>query len=96
MSKRNPGGSHGDFNDDFNDDELIRAEFDSMVEGLSLDESAPTTYLDELDAFEDHNRFTPPSIPKRGLKKQVRDAIRAITRWKNNPHNEHPEDGVAL
>ncbi len=40
----------------------INAEFESMVEGLSLDESSPTTYLDELDAFEDHNRFTPPAI----------------------------------
>lgn len=30
--------------------ELIDAEFDSIVSGLSLDESAPTTYLDELDA----------------------------------------------
>ena len=93
MSKRDQGGD-GNF-EEF-DDELIKAEFDSMVEGLSLDESAPTTYLDELDAFEDQNRFTPPAIPKRGLREQMRDAIRAITRWKNNPHNEHPEDGVAL
>jgi hypothetical protein len=30
--------------------ELIDAEFDSIVSGLSLDQSAPTTYLDELDA----------------------------------------------
>ena len=30
--------------------ELIDAEFESMVSGLSLDQSAPTTYLDELDA----------------------------------------------
>ena len=30
--------------------ELIDAEFESIVSGLSLDESAPTTYLDELDA----------------------------------------------
>ena len=86
----------GGRSDSFDDDELIKAEFDSMVEGLSLDESAPTTYLDEIDAFEDHNRFTPPAIPKRGIKDQVRDAFRAMTRWKNNPHNDHPEDGAAL
>lgn len=93
MSKRTPGesGNYGDF-----DDELIKAEFDSMVEGLSLDESSPNTYLDELDAFEDHNRFTPPAIPKKRIKDQLRDALRAITRWKNNPRNEHPEDGAAL
>jgi hypothetical protein len=78
------------------DDELVNAEFESMVEGLSLDESTPTTYLDELDAFEDHNRFTPPAIAKKSLKDQVRDALCAITRWKNNPHNHHPDDGAAL
>ena len=93
MSKRDQGGA-GNF-EEF-DDELIKAEFDSMVEGLSLDESAPTTYLDELDAFQDQNRFTPPAIPKRGFREQIRDAIRAVMRWKNNPHNEHPEDGAAL
>ena len=93
MSKRDQGGS-GNY-EEF-DDELIKAEFDSMVEGLSLDESAPTTYLDEIDAFEDHNRFTPPAIPKRGIKDQVRDAFRAMTRWKNYPHNDHPDDGAAL
>ena len=37
------------------DDELIDAEFESMVEGLSIDESAPTTYLDELDRIDAHN-----------------------------------------
>ena len=82
--------------DDFDDDDLINAEFESMVEGLSLDESTPTTYLDELDSFEDQNRFIPPSIPKKSLKDEIRDAIRAITRWKNNPRNDHPEDGAAL
>jgi hypothetical protein len=88
MSKR-------ESSDEF-DDELVNAEFESMVEGLSLDEPTPTTYLDELDAFEDHNRFTPPAIAKKSLKDQVRDALRAITRWKNNPHNQHPDDGAAL
>ena len=40
------------------DSELIDAEFDSIVSGLSLDASAPTTYLDELeniDAAEKYN-----------------------------------------
>jgi hypothetical protein len=88
MSKRESG-------DEF-DDELVDAEFESMVEGLSLDESSPTTYLDELDAFEDQNRFTPPAIAKKSFKQELRDALRAITRWKNNPRNDHPEDGAAL
>ena len=93
MGKRDHSGA-GNF-EEF-DEELIKAEFDSMVEGLSLDESTPTTYRDELDAFEDRNRFTPPHIPKRGFKNQIRDAIRAVTRWKNNPHNDHPEDGATI
>jgi carboxylesterase len=42
--------------------ELIDAEFESIVSGLSLDESAPTTYLDELDARPyDPEGFTPPN-----------------------------------
>lgn len=42
--------------------ELIDAEFDSIVSGLSLDESAPTTYLDELDAPRyDPEGFTQPN-----------------------------------
>lgn len=52
--------------DGFNERELIDAEFDSIISGLSLDESTPNTYLDELDKFEDSNRFTPPNpkLPK--------------------------------
>ena len=46
---------------DFSERELIDAEFDSIVSGLSLDQSSPTTYLDELDKFADENRFTPPN-----------------------------------
>ena len=41
---------------------MIDAEFDSIVSGLSLDESSPTTYLDELDARpNDPEGFTPPN-----------------------------------
>lgn len=94
MSKRDWGNVGR--SDDFNDDDLINAEFESMVEGLSLDESSPTTYLDELDSFVDQNRFTPPVIPKKSFKNQVREAFRAIVRWKDNPRNDHPEDGAAL
>jgi len=78
------------------DDELVDAEFESIVEGLSLDESAPTTYLDELDRIDAHNAFTPPVIPKRSLKEQWNDAKNSFLRWKNNPHNNNPEDGAEL
>jgi len=88
MSKRDQSG-------DF-DDDLVNAEFESMVEGLSLDESSPTTYLDELDSFVDTNRFIPPIPPKKSLKEQYRDAKNSVIRWKNNRNKENPEDGAAL
>jgi hypothetical protein len=64
MSGKDPGRGEPD---DANERELIDLEFQSMVEGLSLDESSPTTYLDELDKFEDQNLFQPPAPPKVGL-----------------------------
>ena len=64
------------------DDErdLIDAEFDSIVSSLSLDESTPTTYLDQLDRSEsvesliERNMYaTPNRLPK--FKKAQRGAI---------------------
>ena len=46
-------------NDD--DSELVNAEFDSIVSTLSLDQSAPSTYLDQLDVIENSERFIPPN-----------------------------------
>ena len=37
--------------------ELIDAEFDAIVSGLNLDESSPRTYLDELEEFEDSEKY---------------------------------------
>ena len=82
--------------DDFDEEDLIRSEFDSIVSGLSLDESAPTTYLDELDAIDRSNKFSPPAIPKSSLINQIKDSLNAIVRWKNNRNNQHPDDGAAL
>ena len=47
--------------------ELINAEFESIVSGLSLDESAPTTYLDELETaslVEEHFDAPDPQNPR--------------------------------
>ncbi len=47
------------------ENELIDAEFESIVSQLSLDESHPTTYLDELDARgEEHFVHPTPELPK--------------------------------
>jgi carboxylesterase len=37
--------------------ELIDAEFDAIVSGLNLDESSPRSYLDELEEFEDAEKY---------------------------------------
>jgi carboxylesterase len=46
------------------DTDLIDAEFQSIIAGLSLDESSPTTYLDELerDNPEDHFEIPDPEL----------------------------------
>ena len=92
MSGRDPGNSEPD---DANERELIDLEFQSMVEGLSLDESSPTTYLDELDNFQDRNRFHPPVPPKVGLGETFKRAINSIKKWKNGP-TFRDDDGAAL
>ena len=48
------------------DSELVNAEFDSIVSTLSLDQSAPTSYLDQLDAIDHSERFIAPNpeLPK--------------------------------
>ena len=81
--------------DDATERELIEMEFQSMVEGLSLDESSPTTFLDELDNFKDQNRFQPPAPPKVGLGETFKRAINSIKKWKNGP-TFRDDDGAAL
>lgn len=39
---------------EIDDAELINAEFQSIIEGLSLDESTPTTYLDQLEYLDNY------------------------------------------
>lgn len=92
MSGKNPADGNPE---DASERELIDLEFQSMVEGLSLDESAPTSYLDELDKFEAHNRFHAPTPPKVGLRKSLKRAIESIKKWKNGP-TFRDDDGVAL
>jgi hypothetical protein len=52
--------------------------------------------LDELDRFEDQNRFTPPHIAKRGIREQIQDAKKSFNKWRNNRQIQNPEDGAAL
>jgi hypothetical protein len=81
--------------DDATEHELIEMEFQAMVENLSLDESAPTSYLDELDKFEDQNRFIAPNPPRRSASQTFRSALSAFKNWKGGNSNRG-DDGVAL
>ena len=55
-----------DLRNDDDDSELVNAEFDSIVSTLSLDQSSPSTYLDQLDAIDHSERFIAPNpeLPK--------------------------------
>ena len=44
-----------------NDDDLIDAEFESIIAGLSLDESHPTNFLDDLDRPDPEDHFEEPN-----------------------------------
>lgn len=80
--------------DDFDEEELIRSEFDSIVSGLSLDESAPTSYLDELDDFENVNRFIAPNPPQQSPRQIWRTIKAAVKRWFNR--DNHEDDGATV
>jgi hypothetical protein len=61
------------------DSELIDLEFDSIVSGLSLDESAPTTYLDELENIEAEERYKGDNRPLPALTSIQRGALLGVT-----------------
>jgi hypothetical protein len=79
--------------DGFDEEELIRSEFDSIVSGLNLDQSTPTTYLDELDRIDQEGFIQPNPAPQtpRGF---IFSARNAMKRWFHR--NNHDDDGAAL
>ena len=79
---------------DFDEEELIRSEFNSMVAGLSLDESTPSTYLDELDRVDRADSFIAPNPPRQTPRAFFFSAKRAVVRWLKRGY--HEDDGVAL
>ena len=66
-----------------------------MVEGLSLDESAPTSYLDQLDAIEDQDKFVAPNPIRKSALQSFREALAAFQKWKNGK-GFRDDDGAAL
>ena len=84
---------------DSDDDEmdLINAEFESMVSGLNLDQSSPSTYLDELDSFESAERinlYNPPVI-RRGLHGTINHLRSTLSRWWNRRDSDD-SDGAQV
>jgi hypothetical protein len=83
--------------DAFDEEELIRSEFDSIVSGLSLDESSPSTYLDEierLDTLDNSDGFVAPNPPTQTPRSFFFSAKHAIVRWFKRGY--HEDDGVEL
>ena len=86
--------------DDSEKDEmdLINAEFESMVSHLSLDQSTPTTYLDEIDAIEkadtDREIYAFPAKSQKSFRTRIIDSIQTFKSWGNRNNNEG--DGAIL
>ncbi len=80
------------------DDEmdLINAEFESMVADLNLDQSAPTTYLDELDAIDksENSAIYYPARVRRGIHGTVEDFKATIRRWWNRSGNDDSDGAI--
>jgi hypothetical protein len=77
----------------FDEEELIRSEFESIVSGLNLDQSAPTTYLDDLDRI-DHQGFVPPNPAPQTPRGFIHSARNAIKSWFHRNHRD--DDGATL
>jgi len=81
------------------DKDLIDEKFRALVSGLSLDQSSPTTYLDELERNVDDEHFTPPVPEKITRKKFFTDGINAFKKWKDNPRSDNSgldDDGAQV
>jgi len=90
-----PTGGVSNGPDDANERELIDMEFQSMVDGLSLDESTPSTYLDELDNFVDENRFKAPAPARHSFMQSIKLAVASFKNWKNGSNNRG-DDGAQI
>ena len=79
--------------------DLIDEKFNALVSGLSLDQSSPSTYLNELDRRVDEEHFTPPVPQKLQLRNFFSDCINAFKKWKDNPRSDNSgldDDGAQV
>ena len=84
--------------DEESERELIDAEFESMVAGLSLDQSAPTTFLDALDAIdgEDSERaiYAFPVRERKSLQQKISDSTQTFKSWWSRKDNNEGDGAV--
>lgn len=78
-------------NPDEDEKHLIDEKFQALVSGLSLDQSSPSSYLDELDRDVDDEHFTPPAPERMNLRKFFADGVSAFKRWKDNPRSDNSD-----
>jgi hypothetical protein len=79
--------------DGFDEEELIRSEFESIVSGLNLDQSSPSTYLDDLDRI-DTEGFIQPNPASQSPRGFIQSARYAIMRWFHR--NNRDDDGATV
>ncbi|MEY2814430.1 MAG: hypothetical protein RIS05_178 [Actinomycetota bacterium] len=94
-----PGEADSPQNHGEDEKDLIDKKFNALISGLSLDQSAPSSYLDELDRIEQSERFTPPAPPKVTLKESLANSFKAFKRWKDNPRSNNSDlddDGAQI
>jgi hypothetical protein len=84
--------------DEESERELIDAEFESMVAGLSLDQSAPTTFLDDLDAIEDEGTsrelYALPPSEKKAVRERITDSIKTFKNWWSRNDSDEGDGAV--
>lgn len=82
-----------------NDQDLMDEKFQALVSGLSLDESAPTDYLDTIAGHQESERYTPPEPQRVNFFTSIKDGIKAFKKWKDNPKRDNTDlddDGAQI
>jgi hypothetical protein len=95
----NSDDSKPDQNPGEDDQDLMDEKFHALVSGLSLDQSAPTDYLDSIAQGEEIEGFTPPQPERIHFFSSIKDGIKAFKKWKDNPRRDNTDlddDGAQL
>jgi hypothetical protein len=81
------------------DQDLIDDKFNALVSGLSLDQSAPTDYLDSIAEQHEVDGFTPPEPQRINFFTSIKDGMKAFKKWKDNPRRDNTDlddDGAQI